>query len=213
MITMPVSFLIPAELEAALRRGDLIQHGGILRNQQGRIVKHLKPAHVPRASGQVLARVARMSKDPRVIIATVALGAAAAVAGNAVVKRRREAGEAEVLVTEVPVCVLNYNASLAAYVEAVHEGRLELGVIERLIAGLDEVKAHSDIDGSITLDFSTRQAELLVNLVVDYTKQLAEANSVGLDTSDGYALEGEAHAVSALRSSLEVQRQIVVDVA
>lgn len=213
MISQPISFVIPPELETGLRSGDLIQFGGIVRNRLGHIVKHLKPVPVPRASGKALATIARMSKDPRVIIPTVVLGTAAAMAGRAVVKKRREVNEAEALMSDVPVCVLNYNASLAAYVEAVHEGRLELGLIDRLIAALDEVKADSDTDDGITLDFSTRQAGLLVNLVVAYTKQLAEANSVDLDASDGRAPDGEERGAAALRRSLEAQRKIFVDAA
>ncbi|MGA5189271.1 hypothetical protein ACPCSL_22140 [Streptomyces griseoincarnatus] len=147
MISQPTSFYIPPEIEAGLLGGDFIRHGGIVRDQMGQIVKHLKEIPLPVSNEKAVARVAGMLKNPRVLIPTAILGTVAA--GAAVIiaaKKRKQTGK-----PEVPECVQSYNASLAAYVEAVHEGRLELGIIERLIAELDAVKAHSGEEGSITL--------------------------------------------------------------
>lgn len=207
MLSKPMSFAIPPEIAAGLRSGDLIQYGGIVRNQLGQIVKHLEPVPLPLASEKAAARLAGMLRNPRAIIPTVVLGTAA-VAAIAVAKKPQRSGKAI-----VPACVLNYNASLVAYMEAVHEGRLGLDTIDRLIADLDEVKAHSERDGGITLDFSTKHAEMLVNTVVDYTRQLADANSVKLDGVEECALAHEDGGVIALRRNLEVQRQIFTDTA
>lgn len=209
MISQPTSFYIPPEIEAGLLRGDLIRYGGIVRNQMGQIVKHLKEVPLPVSNEKALARVSGMLKNPRIlipaaIVTTVAAGAAVIVAA----KKRKQAGN-----PEVPGCVQSYNASLAAYVEAVHEGRLELGIIDRLIAELDAVKAYSVEDGSITLDFSTKHAEMLVNIVVDYTRKLAEANSIDLNELQGVAPASENDDVVDLRSHLEVQRKIFTEAA
>jgi hypothetical protein len=155
------------------------------------------------------ARAAGMLKDPRFLISTAVVGTL--VAGAAVIvaaKKRRQIRNPQVL-----ECFQSYNASLATYMEAVHEGRLELDIIDRLIADLDAVKAYSDEDGSITLDFSTRHAEMLVNVVVDYTRQLAEANSVELDELQKVALASENDAVVDLRRHLEAQRKIFNEAA
>ncbi|MEU0832892.1 hypothetical protein [Streptomyces sp. NPDC005969] len=209
MISQPASFYIPPEIEAGLLSGDLIRYGGIVRNQMGQIVKHLKEVRLPVSNEKAVARVAGMLKNPRVLIPTVVVGAV--VAGAAVIvaaKKRKQTGK-----PEVPECVQSYNASLAAYVEAVHEGHLELDIIDRLIADLDAVKAYSDENGSITLDFSTKHAEMLVNIVVDYTRQLAEANSVELNELQGVAPASENNAVVDLRRHLEVQRKIFAEAA
>ncbi|NEB03865.1 hypothetical protein [Streptomyces sp. SID13726] len=209
MISQPTYFYIPPEIEAGLLGGDLIQYGGIVRNQMGQIVKHLKEVPLPLSNEKVAAHVAGMLKNPRVLIPTAVVGTlVAGAAVIAVVKKRRQSRKPQLL-----ECVQSYNASLAAYVEAVHEGRLELEIIDRLIADLDAVKAYSNEDGSITLDFSTKQAEMLVNIVVDYTRQLAEANSVDLDELQGVAPASENDAVVDLRRHLEAQRKIFTEAA
>ncbi|MGW1730043.1 hypothetical protein [Streptomyces sp. NPDC001999] len=209
MISQPTTFYIPPEIEAGLLSGDLIRYGGIVRNQMGQIVKHLKEISLPVSNEKTVARVAGMLKNPRVLIPTVVVGTVAAgVAVIVAAKKRKQTGKAE-----VPECVQSYNASLAAYVEAVHEGRLELDIIDRLIADLDAVKAYSDEDGSITLDFSTKHAEMLVNIVVDYTGHLAEANSVDLNELQGVAPASDDDAVVDLRRHLEVQRKIFTEAA
>lgn len=206
MISQPTTFYIPPEIEAGLRGGDLIRCGGIVRNQMGQIVKHLKEVPLPVSNEKAVARVAGMLKSPRVLIPTAVVGTVAAVIVAA--KKRKRTGK-----PEVPECVQSYNASLAAYVEAVHEGRLELDIINRLIADSDSVKAYSDEDGSVTLDFSTKHAEMLVNIVIDYTRQLAEANSVDLNELQGVAPASESNAVVDLRRHLEVQRKIFAEAA
>ncbi|MFJ3620641.1 hypothetical protein ACIPSH_21150 [Streptomyces iakyrus] len=158
---------------------------------------------------KAVARVAGMLRNPRVLIPTAILGTVAAGAAVIVAaKKRKQTGK-----PEVPECVQRYNASLAAYVEAVHEGRLELGIIERLIAELDAIKAHSGEEGSITLAFSTKHVEMLVNIAVDYTRQLTEANSVDLNELQGVAPASEKDAVVDLRRHLEVQRKIFTEAA
>lgn len=118
-------------------------------------------------------------------------------------RRRKQFGKAE-----APECVQRYNASLAAYVEAIHEGRLDLQAIGGHIADLDAVKGYSDEDGSITLDFSTKQAEMLVEMVVGYTKQLAQDNAVDLDELEDRVSPDGAGTVIDLRRHLEVQSHI-----
>ena len=206
MISQPTSFYIPPEIEAGLLGGNLIQYGGIVRNQMGQIVKHLKEVPLPVGNEKAVARMAGMLKNPRVLIPITVVGTVVAVIVAA--KKRKQAGK-----PEVPECVHSYNASLAAYVEAVHEGRLELDIIDRLIADLNAVKTYSGEDGSITLDFSTKHAEILVNIVVDYTRQLAESNAVDLNELQGVAPTSENDAVVDLRRHLEVQRKIFTEAA
>ncbi|WP_329178594.1 hypothetical protein OG754_31520 [Streptomyces decoyicus] len=209
MISQPTSFYIPPEIEAGLLGGNLIQYGGVVRNQMGQIVKHLKEVPLPVCNEKAVARVAGMLKNPRFLIPITVVGAVAAGAAAIVAtKKRKHTGKCE-----VPECIQSYNASLAAYVEAVHEGRLEVDIIDRLIADLDAVRAYSGEDGSITLDFSTKHAEMLVNIVVDYTRQLAEANSVDLNELQGVAPASENDVVVDLRRHLEVQRKVFTEAA
>lgn len=199
MIIQP-SLYIPPEIEAGLLCGDLIRIGGVVRDRTGSIAKHLKEVSGPANGQETVRRVAVNLKRPWVIIMATALSAAAVVATALIAARKRKQ-------TGKPECVENYNASLRAYLEAVREGSLDAGIISQLISDLDAVKAYSD-NGSITVDLSTVQSETLVNLVVDYTRTLAEANSIELNELQRHAPASENDAVVDLRRHLEVQRQI-----
>lgn len=202
MIIQP-TFDIPPDIEAGLNSGELIRYGGVVRDRMGSIVKHLKEVPGPANSQETVGRVAASVKRPWVIITATALSAVA-VGVTAIIAARKREGTGK---PEVAECVENYIVSLRAYLEAVREGSLDVGIIGQLISDLDAVKAYSN-NGSITVDFSTEQSETLANLVVDYTRKLAEANSVELNELQGQASASENDAVVDLRRHLEVQRQI-----
>jgi hypothetical protein len=193
------TFFIPPEIEAGLLSGDLIRYGGVVRDSAGRLVTHLKEIAVPKGSEEAAAAAVSSLKNPVVLVVAI-VGAVAATATAVAVTavRRRKAA--------VPECVENYNKSLRAYLEAVRLRTLDAEIVDRLIADLDAVKEYSK-SGSVTVDFSTEQSETLVQLVVDYTQQLADANSVDLESPEP-APESEGGVVVDLRRYLEVQKRI-----
>lgn len=199
---------IPPDIEAGLKSGSLIRYGGVVRDRMGNIVKHLKEVPSPAKSQGAVGHVAASVKRPWIIITATALGAiAVGVTAMIATRKREETGK-----PEVPECVETYDASLRVYLEAVREGSLDAGIIGQLISDLDAVKAYSD-NGNIAIDFSAGQSETLVNLVVDYTRKLAEENSVELGELQGRASASENDAVVDLRRHLEVQRQIFTGAA
>lgn len=191
------TFFIPPEIQAGLDVGDLIQYGGIVRNQAGQIVKHLKVIDLPANSEKAAVAALKVLKDPKVVAGAAIVAVAAAGAGALAAARKRKRA--------VPDCVAAYNASLAAYLEAVQEGQLDAHIIGNLIAALDAVESYSDEGGSIALDFSTDQAALLVKLVVDSTKQLAEDSSLDVKELDEPTAGDN---VIDFRRYLEVQRRL-----
>lgn len=202
------TFFIPPEIEARLLSGDLIRYGSIVRNRRGHIVKHLKEVQLPAGDEKASVRLAAILKNPRVLIGTVVVVGAAAVGGTSFVAARRRK------LAVVPECVERYNTSLGAYLEAVQEGRLDAGIIDHLIWDLDAVVASSDENGNnISLDFSTKQAAILVKIVVDSTEQLAKDNSIDLSELHEEAPASEGGAVLDLRRHLKVQKQIFTDAA
>jgi hypothetical protein len=202
------TFFIPPEIEARLGSGDLIKYGGVVRNQSGHIVEHLKEVQLVAGNEKAAARVAAMLKNPRVLIPTLVVVGASAVGGTAFAAARRRK------LALVPECVERYNTSLGAYLEAVQEGRLDAGIIDHLISDLDAVVAYSDGNAySISLDFSTKQAAVLVKIVVDSTKQLANENSIDLSELHEEASASEGGAAVDLRRRLEGQKKILTDAA
>lgn len=212
-MTQVINFYIPPEIQAGLDSGVLIQFGGVVRNSFGRIVKLLDQAPEPVESVEKMVRAAAGTKSmpakPAMIIGgalVVATGVAGAVVYAA---KKRRAGKAA-----MPECVKNYNASLGRYLDAIREERLDADIIDQLISDFDAVREFSDESGSsIKLDLSTKQGEALSKLVADYTRQLAEANSIDLDEFQGQAQDSGNGAVVDLRRYLAVQKKIFTEAA
>lgn len=206
MITQS-TFVIPPEIEAGLRSGDLIQFGGIVRNQLGHIVKHLKEVPLPAADENALRQIATVVRNPRVLVPTLAVTAAAvSAAAYAAARRYRR--------TATPECFRRYNASLINYVTAVRTGRLDAAIVDQLISDFDDVEAYSTAEGrDLTLDFTTGQAAMLLQVVVGYTHQLAAENAIELGNLDDAESVGTAGTVTDLRRHLELQRKIFNDAA
>ena len=202
MITQP-SFYIPPDIEAGLLSGDLILFGGIVRNRLGQIVKHLSEISVSDNSKKALERAAVTLKSPIAITAVALVTATLATAAFFVVWQRKRGGK-----PAVPECVERYNASLGEYLDAVRAQRLDADIIDRLIFDFDAVRAYSDENGGITLDFKTKQGESLFKLVVDYTRQLAEANPMNSTQLQLAASVSDDDPAVNLRRHLEVQRDI-----
>lgn len=136
----------------------------------------------------------------------VAVGVAGAVV---YASKKRRAGK-----VTMPECVKNYNASLGGYLDAIREERLDADIIDQLISDFDAVREFSDESGSsIKLDLSTKQGEALSKLVVDYTRQLAEANSIDLGEFQGQTQDSGNGAVVDLRRHLAVQKKIFTEAA
>ena len=130
----------------------------------------------------------------------------AAVGGGVVLwaKNRKQQPIAE---PDVPECVLNYNASLAAYLEAIGSGILDADLITNLISDLDALKENAD-SGTISLELSVQDSEKLVGLIADYTNKLADANAVDisdLETADPDSAEA---VIVDMRRYLLAQQQI-----
>lgn len=203
MTIQAVHFDIPSDIQVGLDSGDLFRFGGVVRDSFGHIVEHLKEVPFTEESQEAVGRVAARLKNPWVI---TALGLSAVAAGGSMafltVKKRKQ----------IRKRLESYNASLRAYLEAVRDGAMNVGIISQLISDLDAIKEQSD-DDSITVDFPTEQSEKLVNLAVNYTRKLAEANSVELSGLLERGRIPENDAVVDLRRHLEAQRRIFTKAA
>ncbi len=192
-------FDIPPIFEAALAKGEVVQYGGILRDAATKqIVKHLKPADLPVESPtEAVAQVAASLKNPWAIgggILILAVGGGIAVA---VAARRNR----------VRALVERYNMSLIAYLEAARDGNLDEDMLAKLVGALDSVAELSKA-GQIKVVHSAEQVTALLKFASDYTRSLAEANSVNLTEALNEELTVGGGSVVDLRHYLEVQRQI-----
>ena len=207
---------VPPEILKGITSGYLYRVGSVVRETaNGRIFKLLSEVPEERESEEVVKAAARGArgltkavdfKDPRMIVGAVIVGTV--VAGGVLyfaTKKRKESD-----ITELPDWIRDYNAAWAEYLEAIQKGALDTDTIDRLIVALDALKEHEN-DGTVGLYFSTGQTEQLVNLVVRYTTELAEANSVELD--EIRKPDSELASVVHIRRYLEAQRRIFGDAA
>ncbi|KZB79640.1 hypothetical protein [Amycolatopsis regifaucium] len=201
-MTVDVSFRIPARIQAGLDTGDLIRSGGVVRNRVGRIVTFLEEASRFTPDEGAVASAAWMVKKP-VVIGGLALAAAAATAAVAIARRQNRA---------LAECVTNYNDSLHDYLEAVRDQSLTAAIVDRLIAALGLVQAHSE-SGIVTIDLSAEHLETLVQVVISTTRQRAQANSIDLDESPPSPAASTRAPVVNLRHYLEIQRRTFNDAA
>lgn len=205
MTIQPANFYIPPVIQAGLDAGVLVRFGGVVRDNQGQIVKHLKELPIsPEAQEAAAKRLVASLKSHKgvVFIGLTTVGTAVGGVIYLSAKKRREA----------QATVDRYDLSLQAYLEAVRAGTLDAEIVTRLMSDVDAVRALAD-KGTITVDFSTEPSATLVNLVVDYTRQLAEANNADLGALQDLKPTAGTDTVSYLRHHLEAQRRIFTEAA
>lgn len=203
-----ITYDVPLDIAKGLATGELSMLGTAAVRNSKHIAAHIREVSRTMSDGEepVAAAMARSARNPKFVIIGLGVVAVAAVGGGvaAWARSRNKQSPAE---HETPECAVNYNASLAAYLEAIGSGSLDSDLIDRLIADLDVLKQNADT-GSISLELSLEESDKLVHLIADYTSKLAEANSVelsGLDEADTDSADG---VIVDMRRYLEAQRQI-----
>jgi hypothetical protein len=194
---------IPDEIYARVLTGEYERLGGVVRDHGGQLVKLLDDAPpVADVREAAEAGIAKALTNRTVLGIALGVVAVAATAGGAAYRARRKTNAAQLV---LPTSVENYSESLVAYLEAARRGSLDAEIIDRLIAGLDAVKAEPN-SGEI-IRSSPAQAETLVGLVADHTRALAEANESELVALAGPS-DPQGATIIELRPYLEAQRDL-----
>lgn len=199
MALIQVAYDVPDEIFAGLVTGDLTRFGSVVRDSK-EIIAHLKEVSLPEPDQAAdAAGLAAALKSPRVLIGLGVAVVVVAGAGLAIWAANRKKAPAEI---EPSRPVDEYNAALADYLESIKEGRLDAETLDRLIAAIDVIRQEA-ADGSLTIEFAPEQAEALIELVADYARRLAAANSVEVDEPDERV---DANPVVVLHDWLKAQR-------
>lgn len=214
MVVVQPTIYIPPEISLRIATGELFRIGSVVRvTDSGRIFKHLSEVPKGRESQEVVQAAAigvkRLrkfvgSRGPQLIVGALIVIAAGGIFYLATLRRTMSEE------SEFPDWIRSYNVSWSVYLEAIRKRTLDIDTIDQLISALDGLKQHEG-EGKVALNLSTEQAEQLVRLIVDYTTELAEANSIELDHIRG--IDAEQTSVIDMRRYLEAQRQIFKDVA
>lgn len=97
--------------------------------------------------------------------------------------------------------------SFQAYIDAARDGKLTVEIVDALIKDLDAVsKLYKD--DSIPLNLSTKQISDLLSSIYDYTKRMAEANSIKSSTIHAPKVFRK-NTVNDLQNYLHIQKKIL----
>jgi hypothetical protein len=137
---------VPPEIEWRILAGELFRTGGVVREVANeRIFKHLPEMPPPEKIVEEAVRRAERLNLKIVVPALVLTGAA--VGGVIWVLKKSQKGNEPVVLDEVPVdvpeCVISFETSLRAYVDAGREGLLDGDIVGQLVADLDAVQTFS----------------------------------------------------------------------
>jgi hypothetical protein len=196
-----VPLVIPDAMLVRLDAGEFMLLGGVLRERAtGQIVKHLADASPADAARAALTEsIPKALRSPKGV-AVIGLGVVVVAAGGAYLATRKTRAAQP----ELPPPFEDFNASMAAYLDAASQGALDLQMIDRLIADLDALEAESE-RGTITIAFTA--GPLLVRVVAHHTRMLLEANQLGPSNLPALA-NPEGATIKDLRPYLELQRGI-----
>ena len=213
MIPQP-NLYVPPEIELRILAGELFRTGGVVREvANGRIFKHLPEMPPPEKIVEEAVRRAERLNLKIVIPALVLTGAA--VGGVIWVVKKSQKGNEPVVLDEVPVdvpeCVISFETSLRAYVDAGREGLLDADIVGQLVADLDAVQTFSEEGNAVSISFE--QLMPLFELVIAHTPTLAKAYSVELDDLEEQHASLEGGTIVHLRRHLEAQRRILDEAA
>ena len=213
MAVIQVPMEISADAFAGLLDGTLKRHGGVIYKSTGGVFEHLKDTVINKISEEVIeqgsetfvSNITKHLKNPKIIVA-IGLGAVM-VGGVTYYFTKKNKKDKENITVDVPECVMDYNASLCAYLETISNGTLKLDTIDCVIENIENIKecySNNEID----INFTEEKSKTLLNFVYDYTNKLAEANSFETNKVEKPVFISGEDTLDCLRVNLEIQKQI-----
>lgn len=207
MPVVQITYDVPLAIAEGLKAGDLKMLGtAAVRNSTG-ISAHIREVSrtVSQGDNALGADIAKGMKDPKIVAVGLGVIAVVAAAGGAfgwiTGKKRADAASAA---SEFAV---HFNAALSSYLTAVDDGSVDVGRIDSLIAALNSMKKGAD-EGTIAVEISIEQWGAMVDAIAEYTRRLADANSVELHAPEVATTDSEGSAIVDLRHYLEAQRRM-----
>jgi hypothetical protein len=214
MAVVQVVMEMSKEAALGIAAGTMVRHGGVVYNATGGIVEHLadaviknttKEAVAPaaKASTSVFSSVAKHLKDPKVLIA---IGLGAVLVGGVIyyVRDKSKKNNKQESISEIPKCVVDYNDSVLAYLDAISIGSVSLDKIDCVIKSVNALRENKEV----TIDFAKDKSETLINYIFDYTAKLAEANSFELVDFEKMPSTTAENTLTYLHRYLQIQKEI-----
>jgi len=205
---MPVvqdAFYIPDDIATGLATGLYRRIGSVVRYavgpNKGHIVKHLKPIDLKvaeEAQGIGVKALQFVKEHKKGTIITVA--AAAIVGTGAFVYSKVKNHE--------PKVVTEFRTALRVYIDAIREGNMDIDIINNTMDALEELKQHKNYE-KISIQLATKDLEVLVGRIYEYTIKLAKDNDVELPEDELRASHAKTvGTIINLQNYLKAQKRI-----
>lgn len=198
-------FDIPDDIATGLATGLYRRIGSVVRYavgpNKGQIVKHLKPVDMKVAEeamgiGEKALRFMKVHKKGTIITIAVAT----AVGTSAFIYNKVKNHE--------PKVVTEFREALRVYIDAIREGSMDIGKIDKLMVALEELKKYKDYE-KISIQFTTEELEVLVGRIYGYTIKLAQDNDVELAADELNTAEMKnSGTIINLQNYLRAQKKI-----
>lgn len=221
MDIIQVAYEVPDDVAAGFATGALTRFGSVVRARTG-ITRHLKEVPIPNTENSTAVEAASASatasksvfsvvkdtvrKHPVAAVVTGVVVGTATVGGIAYGKLKARKKQTEEKI-ELPECVKDFNNAFSAYLDEVCAGNLNESTLDTLIEKLNQMKERIDSNES-EIVFSSEQLDTLLNIVFDYTRQLAKANSYKVLKLRKPETDSTEEAIDGLQECLSVQKQI-----
>ena len=221
MAIIQVAYEVPDDVVKGLETGTLTRYGSLIRGHTGYKL-HLKEVPIPNPENITAVKAASAStaasksvfsvvkdivrKHPVAALVTGVMVGTATVGGIAYVKFNAKKKQTEGKI-ELPECVKDFNNAFSAYLDEVRVGTLEESTLDTLIEELNQLQERIDSSES-EIVVSAEQLDTLMNIVFDYTRQLAKANSYKIVKLRKPETDSTEAAIDGLQECLAIQKQI-----
>lgn len=219
MPVVQVPLYVEPEIYKGLLSGELIRHGGVIRDTAGHIVKHLADAPMKKEAASQAVKVAKkagkvdkvidiLKSSKKTIIIGAVIGATVAVGTGIYVRSKNKKANGSV---QVPTEIRKFEKALQNYLEAAHKGAMEICYIDSLLDAANELEVMSDAS-KYRLDLSVGDLKTLIQTIFTYTEKLAEANNYDISELNA-ANAGTKDNVILLTNHLRLQKKIFEETA
>lgn len=221
MEIIQVAYEVPDDVAAGFATGALTRFGSVVRNHTG-ITGHLKEVQIPKSENSIAVEDASASatasksvfsvvkdtvrKHPVAAAVTGVVVGTAAIGGIAYGKFKAKKKQTHEKI-ELPEYVKEFNNALSAYLDEVRVGNLNEITLDTLIEELNRMKERIGSNES-EISFFSEQLGTLMNIVFDYTRQLAKANSYKVVKLIMPETDSTEEAIGSLKECLSIQKQI-----
>ena len=198
---------VPDDIYVGVLNGSL-ELLGLVKDSQHKVRKHIPKAKLPKTDKATKVKKVgawQLIKEHKVI--AIGVGAAVAVVGvgayayNSWKDSKRQADEER---------IAGFQKALKEYLKASKKGKLNAKVVDNLLNALDDLEKKK-LGKDVELTIPASQLTALIYSIFTYTETLAKANDYEVKIAK--PKNGTQGSITSLKSYLEIQKQILENVA